>query len=39
MILIPTFHSLRQERVAYKLGPTDKKIKERNACIFRLSLC
>ena len=24
-ILIPSFHGLREERVAYKLGPTDKK--------------
>ena len=24
-ILIPSFHDLRKERVAYKLGPTDKK--------------
>ena len=24
-ILIPSFHGLRYEHVAYKLGPTDKK--------------
>ena len=25
MILIPSFHGLHQEHMAYKLGPTDKK--------------
>ena len=29
MILIPSFHGLRWERVAYKLGPTDRKKKEK----------
>ena len=28
-ILIPSFHGLRQERGAYKLGPTDEKKKRR----------